>query len=402
MHSKFEIALRISGLVISLGLVTVGLAWMVRKSESPGRILVKGLFTIPFTIFCIWSALRMGPVGPIIILLMAVVLTFLWTPFIADWVSSPLTNMFDGGSEPMERKPYYSIATTKRKRGQYHEAVAEVRKQLAQFPNDYEGTLLLAALQAENLHDLPGAAATLDQFCARPKSAEQHVAAAWTQLADWHLKLGTDVDAARAALQKIADRYPGTEISLRAEQRLAHLVETEKILLAQHDRERIVLPAGVHNLGLRDSPGLIRPVEIEPGKLAEAHLKHLAEHPHDSDVREKLALIYAQHFKRLDLATMELATLINEPRHSARQIAGWLNLLANFQVELGGDIETVRDTLQKIVEQFPDLPLAHVTLRRLARLESEFNAKTETPGVKLGVYEQNIGLKYGGPRKPDA
>jgi hypothetical protein len=170
--------------------------------------------------------------------------------------------------------------------------------------------------------------------------------------------------------------------------------------MAQHNRERIVVPEGVHNLGLRDSASLIRPVEIEPGKMAEAHLKHLAEHPHDSDVREKLALIYAQHFKRLDLATMELATLINEPRHSARQLAGWLNMLANFQIELGGDIETVRDTLQKIVERFPDLPLAHVTQRRLARLDSEFKAKTETPGVKLGVYEQNIGLKYGTPRKP--
>jgi len=35
----------------------------------------------------------------------------------------------------------------------------------------------------------------------------------------------------------------------------------------------------------------------------------------------------------------------------------------------------------------------------LARLESEFKGKTATPDIKLGVYEQNIGLKYGGPRK---
>ncbi|HEV2696291.1 MAG TPA: hypothetical protein VG347_25625, partial [Verrucomicrobiae bacterium] len=91
--------------------------------------------------------------------------------------------------------------------------------------------------------------------------------------------------------------------------------------------------------------------------------------------------------------------LINEPRYSAKQIAGWLNLLANFEVELGADIETVRATLEAIVTRFPDLPIADLTRRRLARLNSEFKGKEKTPGVQLGVYEQNIGLKYGSPRK---
>ena len=90
-----------------------------------------------------------------------------------------------------------------------------------------------------------------------------------------------------------------------------------------------------------DSTEFLKPQEIAPGKLAAAHVKHLETHPHDSEVREKLALIYAKDFKRLDLATMELAQLINEPRHSPKQIAGWLNLLANFQIESGADVATV-------------------------------------------------------------
>jgi hypothetical protein len=143
----------------------------------------------------------------------------------------------------------------------------------------------------------------------------------------------------------------------------------------------------------------LRPKEIEPGKLAAIHVKHLEQHPHDSEVREKLAMIYARDFKRLDLATMELAQLINEPRHSPKQIAGWLNLLANFQVELGAEVADVTATLAKIVEQFPDSPQAEVAQRRLARINLEFKGKEKTPGVKLGVYEQNIGLKYGLPRK---
>jgi hypothetical protein len=74
-------------------------------------------------------------------------------------------------------------------------------------------------------------------------------------------------------------------------------------------------------------------------------------------------------------------------------------VLANLQIELGADVATVRGTLEKIVELYPDLPVAEITRRRLARINSEFKGKTETPGVKLGVYEQNIGLKYGSPRK---
>ena len=138
---------------------------------------------------------------------------------------------------------------------------------------------------------------------------------------------------------------------------------------------------------------------MEPGKLAAAHVKHLEAHPHDTEVREKLALIYARDFKRLDLATMELAQLINEPKHKPKQIAHWLNLLASLQVELGADLATVRETLEKIGERFPDLPVADLAQRRLARLENEFKGQQKSTSVKLGVYEQNIGLKYGGPPK---
>jgi hypothetical protein len=74
-------------------------------------------------------------------------------------------------------------------------------------------------------------------------------------------------------------------------------------------------------------------------------------------------------------------------------------MLANYQFELGADFATVRGTLEQIIERFSDLPVAEATKRRLVRLEGEFRGKEKTPGVKLGVYEQNIGLKYGGPKK---
>ena len=398
-NNTFDIVLGTVGLVVAIGLVGAGVFFMLKKSYEPAKMLLKIAVTIPFVVLCLGFAQKMGPFGPFLIVFMAVVLSYMWTPHLAEWISSPLTNLFDGGNERPDYKPFYSIATTKRKRGKYSEAIAEVRKQLEKFPNDFEGVMLLAGIQAENQNDLQAAENTLNHFCMRPKAPEKQVAAAWTTMADWHLKFGVDVDSARASLQKIIGRYPETELALRAEQRMAHLGSTEKILLEQHDRHAVVVPEGVKNIGLMDSSAFLRPQEIDPGRMAAAHVRHLETHPHDSEVREKLAVIYAKDFKRLDLATLELAQLINEPRHSPKQIAGWLNQLANFQVELGADVETVRATLQNIVERFPELPLAEVTRRRLARLNSEFKGKTETPGVKLGVYEQNIGLKYGSPHK---
>jgi len=80
-------------------------------------------------------------------------------------------------------------------------------------------------------------------------------------------------------------------------------------------------------------------------------------------------------------------------------VAQWLNLLADLQIQGGADYETVRMTLEKIVERFPDWAVADIARSRLGRLKLEIKGKLETPDKKLGVYEQNIGLKYGGPRR---
>ncbi len=401
--------------LLGLGFL-VWLFWRtLKRSNDPEKILFKELLTVALLggeVYLIHSTGGKLQEGGILgnfaqafvmstsVAAVGIILSIMWTPQISAFIFSPLTNLFDGGSEPPEPKPYYSIALAKRKSDRPLEALVAVREQLAKFPADFEGVLLLANIQAEDLNDLPGAEITLNNFCNSPNTPDRQVVAAFTQLADWHLKKTVDMDAARAALQKIVARFPDTEISLRAEQRLAHLGETEKIILGQHDRQAMAVPEGVKNIGLLDSTEFLRPKEIEPGKLAAIHVKHLEQHPHDSEVREKLAMIYARDFKRLDLATLELAQLINETRHSPKQIAGWLNLLANFQVALGAEVADVTATLGKIVEQFPDSPLAEVAQRRLARINQEFKGKEKTPGVKLGVYEQNIGLKYGSPRKP--
>ncbi len=394
-------------LVLSIALTLFGLGFLIwvsvrtlQRSGDPVKLIFKWVITIPIVLGCLFVSRLLGPFGPFVIVFMAVILSIMWTPHIAETLFSPLTSLFDGGHEEPDKKPFYSMAVAKRKRGKPVEAIMAVREQLAKFPNDYEGIILLAGIQAEDMNDLPGAEITLNNFCNSPQAPDRQVVAAWTQLADWYLKKTVDMDATRATLQKIVERFPGTEFALRAEQRLAHLGGSQKILLEQHDRQATAVPTGVNNVGLLDSSAFLQPQEIEPGKLAAAYVKHLEQHPHDAEVREKLATIYAKDFKRLDLATMELAQLINEPRHSPKQIAGWLNKLANFQVQLGADVETVTATLQKIVDLYPDLPVGEMARRRVELVKKEIEGRKQISEVKLGTYEQNIGLKYGRPGKP--
>src|ERR1035437_8102293 len=392
-------------------LVLAFVVWLfyraLKRSEDPPKLIFKWIVTavvVGCAFLVVGPMMRAGGysgafIGVPLAAVCGLAMAITWRHSIIDLIANPIGSLFDGGKEEVEPKPYYSIAITKRKRGHPLEAIVVIREQLAKFPNDFEGVLLLAHIQAEDMNDLPGAEITLDNFCASSGAHPRQISAAWTRLADWHLKIGVDVDSARAALEKIIARFPDTELSLHAEQRIAHLGGAEKILLGQHDRQQMVLPEGVKNIGLLDSTEFLQPTEIEPGKLAAAHVKHLEAHPHDSEVREKLAMIYARDFKRLDLATLELNQLINESRHGPKQIANWLNLLANFQIELGADVATVRATLEQIVERFPLLSVAEIAQRRLAHVQSELNGKKETASVKLGVYEQNIGLKYGMPRK---
>ena len=66
-------------------------------------------------------------------------------------------------------------------------------------------------------------------------------------------------------------------------------------------------------------------------------------------------------------------------------------------MELGTDPELPRQTLSRITEKYPGSPAAEVAERRLARLNLDFKGRQTTSEVKMGEYEQRLGLKYGRP-----
>ena len=308
----------------------------------------------------------------------------------------PVTGLYDGGTTADKPKPAYSIAITKRKKGNYQEAVTEIWKQLEKFPHDFEGQMLLAEILAENLNDLPGAKMAVQRLFQQSEHPQRNLALALNALADWQLKQGANPEAARQALQQIIDRFPDSELSAQAAQRIAHLPSVES-LIGTHDRKKFVVAEGVPNLGLLDPKFHSQPADAGAAGQAAELVKHLQEHPLDTEARERLAIIYAEHYQRVDLAAEQLEQMIAEPNQPARRVVRWLNLLADLQIRSSASYDTVRATLERIIEMFPDAAPAHLAQNRINRLKMEMKAVQPDKSVKLGTYEENIGLKQGPP-----
>jgi hypothetical protein len=351
--------------VATLGLVFLMLVLLFVGTRSPKLIL---LFVIPF-----------------------VVLGMLWMPNLMEIVLKPLTSAFDGGSDEVEAKPFYFIAAAKRIKGLHQEAVAEVRKQLEKFPGDVPGAMLLASIQAEDLHDLPAAAATINELLEQPELTPQETATALHSLADWQLQHGRDAAAARESLERIAVLLPNSQFSHAAEQRIARL---DGVVATRDFREnaRFEVRKGEQNIGLRQNP-LLEPEAVDPGTVAAQYVSQLEEHPADTDTREKLAVLYAEHYQRLDLAVDQLEQLIAVPDETPKHVARWLNLLATLHIANANDEASARNALLRIVERFPKSAHAEVATRRLATLSQELKSGTISPSKTLGVYEKDLGLK---------
>jgi tetratricopeptide (TPR) repeat protein len=388
--------------VIMLTLIGSGVAYVVfrsiKKADDPARVIFKWVLTA-VTVFI---AIRVGlpevskpdlsaMYGLAVILICAFALIVTWRHNLAGLVADPIGSLYDGGTTPPDPHPAYSVAMARQKQGRYLEAVAEIRKQLDRFPTDVEGQLLLAQIQAEDLKDLPAAEMTIQHFCEQPHHAPQNVVFALYSLADWHLKIGKDREAARRDLEKIIALLPDSEFALGASHRIAHLGGAE-MLLPPSERRKFVVAEGAHNVGLMRNSEHLRPAEVDPGQVAADYVKHLEQHPLDTEAREKLAIIYTDHYGRLDLATDQLEQLIQEPNQPAKLVVHWLNLLADLQIRSGAAYDTIRETLQRIIDLDPAVAAAEVARRRLNLLKLELKGKQNSQDVKLGSYEQKIGL----------
>jgi outer membrane protein assembly factor BamD (BamD/ComL family) len=369
----------------------------VKKSDEPGSLIFRLALTFGLAIGLACMAARahdeFAKIATILVAaVVGLVYAVLWGPSFCAIVAKQFTSLYDGGDEEAEPCPLYSMAEAKRKQGKYLECIADIRNQLNRFPNDFIGWMMLADVQAENLTDLAAAQDTIERLLAQEGHSPKNISYALNRVADWHLKIAQDPKAARDALERILQLLPDTEQAQLAHQRLAHLT-SEKDLLEKHDRPRITLKHYQENIGLRHDFTGLKPIDEDPAAVAGKYVKHLDQFPHDNEIREKLALIYADHYGRLDLAKDQLEQLISTPNQPPKQVVHWLNLLADLQIKLAGDAALARQTLQRIVDSFPKTAAAENALHRIAYLKLEMKPHEKSQAIKLGSYEQNIGLR---------
>jgi tetratricopeptide (TPR) repeat protein len=397
MNHPVAFAIGILVLVLSLGVIVAFLwRWLRRSRDDPKTLIGKWVISVPVFVAMVAAIPVLGPFGPFLIVACAIVLSILWAPNIGAFLVSPLTNALDGGTEVAELKPLYSIVRSKLKLGKPDEALAALQQQLEKFPNDFEGMMLLAEIQAEHRHDLPTAELTVHRIANTPDRRPGEIAGAFYALTDWFLRLAHDTGAARQALEQICQRLPNSEWASQAAQRIAHLATADQSAALRHVVP-IAVPPGVHNLGLLrvgDQTGIEAPdPEIEADRL----VAHLGEHPLDTAARENLASLYALRLGRFEQGIEQLEYLVQLPHQPARNVVRWLNAIADLQVQFVSDVDAPRKALQRIVDLFPEAASAEQARRRLAMLAFEFKGKVKSQPVRLGSYEQNIGLKHGSP-----
>jgi tetratricopeptide (TPR) repeat protein len=392
------------GLTVLAGFFALSawIAWrLLKRSEDPMQLASKWLVSLVTlgVLLAACSGLRsQNPafafIVPITAAACGVTLGIVWAPNLARILASPITSAFDGGMAEGEPVPLYSKAEARRKRGQTEEAMAEVRRQLEQFPTDFQGWMLLAEIQAEDQRDCAAACATVEACLSRCVLGPKNAAYALSRCADWTLKLENNPSQARAYLQRITEQFPDTEPAQLALQRMARL-NPDASSTATDDPPKLQLKAGPQRLGLAPSPATetASPAEEDPAAAAARMIQRLQTEPNDHETREQLAMLYGNHYARFDLAEAQLEQLIQLPGAPQKQIVRWLNLLADLYTKSANDLTRGRAVLQRIVDQFPGTSFAEKAMSRMSLLNLESRSQQQRTALKLGDYEKNLGLK---------
>lgn len=384
--------------------------WAVRRlwerSEDRAGLLARWICTaavLAFIVFALgplfeqWDAVTAW-VGVPFAAVAGLLLALIWVPRLTESLGRWVGTLYDGGARAPEPEPFFSVAEARRKQGRYAEAMAAVREQLARFPDHFRGHLLLAEIQAEDLRDLPAAAATLENCLQQPGRTPPQIAFALQRLAEWYLRLAGDRAAARAALERIEQMLPNSPEAHLARQRLAHLTP-QAMLEQRRERPRLEVPRAPERLGVLGESPKIAPRDSDPHERAERLVAQLDRFPEDNQSREELALLYHHEFQRPDLAAEQLEQLVAQPQVPQTQVVRWLQLLAEVHVEGTGDAEAARGALQRIIDLDPTGPAAEAARRQLALLPRRLAAKKPGQALKLDPADPRLGLKSGPPQR---
>ena len=289
--------------------------------------------------------------------------------------------------------PLYARAIARIKFGKYAEAESEVIRQLEKREDDFEGWMMLADLYANHFNDLDEAEQTVLEICDQPRTNPGQMSVALHKLADWHLKLRGDPDAARRALEVIVSRVPGSHLARMAQTRAAQLPPTAEEWRELQVNKPVPLPA-LHDPLDEATAAPASPLEVKAATERAALLNaRLRSRPHDLSTREELARLLAGPLNQPQAAIAQVETLLAQPDPPSEKIVGWLGLIAVWQIEQLHDVDAGRATLQRLIREHPKSPMVFTARRRLQQLdqgdEQQAARTAKPPPIRIRVDPEN-------------
>ena len=409
MQTTFE---RLYGAFLVYGVLLAVIIYIIRRQiknpdNEPLKVIVKWVVTLAVVAFMIHATVRANDRGALLIVFIflllpgSILLGLWWTPAISDWIASPITNALTGDSRESYNKPEYGIANARRKRGQYVEAIEAVDEQLVKHPGNFDGLMLKATIQAENLGDLPAATATIQETLSDPEQLNYRLPVALNKMAEWQLTIAGDPDAARRTLQQIQTALPNSRAAQLAAQRLASLdssEESESDVVDFNESYQNLVEESAEKDDFTSPLELPKAIELNRQQVGEEALqtclRRVEMHPDSISNREELAALYLDHTKQPAMALRQYEHLLALSGTTIHQKTAWLNKLADIQVKSGESYETIRATLERVVALDPRAAPAARAQQRISYLHIELRSvNRKTKRLQLGSYDEDLGLK---------
>ena len=395
------------------GILLIVLIYFIWKqiknpNNDPAKVIVKWVITLTAVPLIFFAAARSGGGMGLIMVLgviaipISLLLGLMWTPAIGNWVASPLTNALTGDLSVSYNKPEYGIATARRKRGQYLEAIEAVEAQLAKYPGNFDGLMLKATIEAENLGDLTAAAATIQETLGDDQGQLNYrLPVALNKMAEWQLTIAGDSDAARRTLQQIRTALPNSQASQLAAQRLASLdssEEGESAAVDFNESYQKLVEESAQKDDFTSPLELPKAIELNHQQVHEKAfqtcLSRVEMHPDSISNREELAALYLGEGKDPAMALKQYEYLLVLSGTTIHQQTAWLNKIADIQLKSGELYVTIRATLERIIALDPRAAPAARAQQRISYLPIELrSANRKTKRLKLGSYDDELGLK---------
>jgi hypothetical protein len=328
------------------------------------------------------SAVRIVGI-PMFLLALLLVYRATWTvlPMAVLVVLMPVVHRALVAVEAPPPVPMYGAARGKIHSGKYEAAEIEVINQLEKKENDFNGWMMLAELYATKYRRLEDAAQVVVDICRDPTIADIEASVACNKLADWQLEIGMNPPAARAALDLLIQRAPGSHVAEMARVRLKQIPRTRDDLLDQRKPKSIRLPA------LREDfapPAADNSSKNEATAEANRLSDRLRYDPNDFGARERLAILLAEKLGQVNAGIEQLRLLINMPESQGEPAAKWLAQIATWERYLNKNEQKFRAILNEIILDYPNTTYALSARRQFRLIEDAELQKTtasETPPV---------------------